>query len=252
MNGHGDREALLARTFVELADSLVADFDVIEMLTLLATRTVELLDATAAGILLGDSRNRLRVIASSGEQVELLELFQLQNDEGPCLDCYRNGTVVCEPDLTAATPWPSFAAEAVGHGYLSVCAVPLRLREDVLGCLNLFIDRTGALADHDIALGQALADSASITVMQTRATIDASIRETNLQHALNSRVVIEQAKGVVAERESISFDEAFTLLREQARSTRRLLTDVCAEIVSLPAGNQATRQTSEPLDEPSA
>ena len=242
MTGQEAREVLLSRTFVELADSLVADFDVIEMLTLLASRSVELLDVASAGILMADPNGRLRVIASSDEQVELLELFQLQNDEGPCLDCYRSSAIVCTTDVTQSN-WPLFAAESLRRGYLSVCALPLRLREETLGCLNLFLDRRGALAPHDLDLAQALADMASISLMQSRSAGDALLRQTSLQFALNSRVVIEQAKGALAERDQISLDEAFSLLRNEARRNRRNLTVLCAEFVDALTNKGAPRDT---------
>ncbi len=230
--GTTTREARVARIFVELADSLVGDFDVIDLLTMLASRSVELLDAAAAGILLADADERLRVMAASSEQVELLELFQIQNDEGPCLDAYRTGEQVAHGDLTADSPWPLFAAESVRNGFPSVYAVPMRLRAVVLGCLNLFMTQPRQLSDDDATLAQALADVASIAITQHRITLDAALRQSQLQHALDSRVLIEQAKGILAERGQIDMDEAFARLRSYARQNRALLTDIAGGLVT--------------------
>lgn len=226
------RQTLTATTFVEIVDTLVGDFDVIEVLTLLTSRCVELLDAAAAGILLADSDGRLRVIGASTEQIQLLELFQVQNDEGPCLDCYRTGQVVLHSDLDTGSPWPRFAAECTNAGFASVCAVPLRLKAHTLGCLNMFISEPGGLTDTDVALAQALADVASIAIIQDQATRDAAIREGHLQHALNSRIAIEQAKGMIAERNDIDMDEAFSRLRNYARNNNRGLTEVAEALVA--------------------
>lgn len=221
-----DREALATDTFVQLADSLVDDFDVIDMLTLLAHRAVELLDADAAGILLADDRGRLRLVAASDENVHLLELFQLQNDEGPCLDGFRAGVVVTEGDLHGNTAWPVFAPEAVRHGFGPVCAVPMRLRSEVVGCLNIFRCATGAPTERDVSLGRALADISTIAMMQDRALRDSLLRQEQLQGALDSRVVIEQAKGMIAERANVDFGVAFELLRTYSRNHKLRLTDV--------------------------
>ena len=215
-----------AAALVELVGALVGHFDVIDMLTVLSTRSVELVGAAAAGILLADSDGTLRVIGSSNDQAHLLELLQVQNEEGPCLDSYRTGQVVTHPDLTADSPWPRFAAVSVAQGYPSVCAVPLRLHEFRLGCLNLFMAETGALPDSDVALAQALADVASIAIMQDQLSRDSTVREAQLRHALDSRIVIEQAKGMIAVHQGVGMDEAFGRLRSHARSSNLRLTDV--------------------------
>ncbi|HSP28412.1 MAG TPA: GAF and ANTAR domain-containing protein [Ilumatobacteraceae bacterium] len=225
-------QALTATTFVEIVDALVSDFDVIDVLTLLTARCVELLDAAAAGILLADNDGHLCVVGASTEQIHLLELFQIQNDEGPCFDCYQTGEVVLHSDLDADPPWPGFAAECTNAGYRSVCAVPLRHRAHTLGCLNLFMSEPGGLTDQDVALAQALADVASITIVQDQAIRDAAIREGHLQHALTSRIAIEQAKGMLAERNNIDMDESFSRLRNYARSNNLGLTNVAESIVA--------------------
>ncbi|MEA3185905.1 MAG: hypothetical protein QOJ74_2382 [Ilumatobacteraceae bacterium] len=242
------RQALTATTFVEIVDTLVDDFDVIEVLTRLTSRCVELLQVVAAGILLADEHGRLRVIGASTEAVQLLELFQIQNDEGPCLDCFAVGAVVCNDDLTRSNPWPRFASESLANGFQSVCAIPLRFRELTLGCLNLFLAGPVALSNAEIALAQALADVASIAIVQDQATRQAAIREGHLQHALNSRIVIEQAKGMIAERAHVDMDDSFNRLRMFARDNNRGLTDVAASVVTgeLPIDAFAERRRARP------
>ena len=238
-------QTLTATTFVEIVDALVGNFDVIDVLTLLTSRCVELLDAAAAGILLADSEGHLCVVGASTEQIHLLELFQIQNDEGPCLDCYQTGKLVLHSDLDTDSPWPAFAAECTSAGFRSVCAVPLRHRARTLGCLNLFMSAPVGLTDQDVALAQALADVASITIVQDQAIRDAAIREGHLQHALTSRIAIEQAKGMIAERNTVDMDEAFTRLRAYARNNNRGLTDVADAVVAgtIPIDTISTRRT---------
>ncbi len=227
-----NRQALTATTFVEIVDTLVDDFDVIDVLTVLTSRSVELLEAAAAGILLADGDGHLRVIGASTEQVQLLELFQIQNDEGPCLDCFNTGNVVLNASLDASSPWPQFAAESARAGFPSVCAVPLRLKDAILGCLNLFMSEPVLLSDAEVALAQALADVASIAIVQDQATREAAIREGHLQHALTSRIAIEQAKGMIAERGRVDMDDAFSRLRAYARNNNRGLTEVAESLVA--------------------
>lgn len=226
------REARIVASFVELADTLITDFDVVDMLTTLASRCVELLDAAAAGILLADSSGHLRVLASSSDAVDLLELFQVQNDEGPCMDAYTTGTIVVTDDLAADSRWPKFAAESLAAGFPAVCAIPMRVRSDVIGCVNLFVVEPRQLTDDDVRLGQALSDIACIAIFQQRATQSSAAREEQLQDALNSRVVIEQAKGIIGERGDMRMDEAFARLRRYARSNNLRLADVAAGVVA--------------------
>jgi GAF domain-containing protein len=227
-----DRQARASATFVELIDTLVDDFDVIDMMTVLASRCVELLDAAEAGILLVDRTGHLRVVAASSEKIELLELFQLQNEQGPCLDCFRSGQVVADSDLAHSITWPLFAAESLAVGLPSVCAVPLRLRSVILGGLNLFMSRPVPLSAADLNLAQALGDVASIAIIQEQAARDAAVRENHLQHALESRIVIEQAKGMLAEHGGIDMQAAFQALRSFARTTNRGLTEVAESVTT--------------------
>jgi GAF domain-containing protein len=244
------RQASTASAFVEIVDTLVGDFDVIEVLTVLTSRCVELLEAAAAGILLVDTSGHLRVIGASTEAINLLELFQIQNDEGPCLDCFRSGDVIADADLGVASPWPRFAAESLEAGFLSVCAVPLRLKDMILGCLNLFMTEPIPLSDDEVAVAQALADVASIAIVQDQVTREAAIREGQLQHALTSRIAIEQAKGMIAERAKVDMDEAFRRLREFARNSNRGLTDVAEALVSGKLAIEALSRTRRPPPPP--
>lgn len=220
-------------TFVELADTLVDDYDVIGFLDLLARRVVELLEIAACGVVLVDHHGTLNLVAASSEETRLLELSQLQNSEGPCLDAYRTGAPVSVEDLAADDDrWPRFAPVARMHGFAAVHALPMRLRETVIGAMNLFGTRPGRLAADSLALGQAMADVATIGILHERTARQHEIVAGQLQAALDSRILVEQAKGVVAERLGISMDDAFALLRDRARSTSRKLRDVAAEVVS--------------------
>lgn len=227
------REELLAETFVQLADSLVDEFDIIDLLTVVADRCVELLDTDAAGILLADSDGNLRVMAASNEQARMLELFQLQNDEGPCLDAYSTGQpVVCTDLRLFSDAWPVFASEALDSGFLSVYAFPLRLRNNTLGALNLFRTNSRQMPETDIRLAQALGDSATIAILQDQAIRDVSLEAGRLQHALDSRITIEQAKGMLAERSNIDMSDAFERMRTYSRANNRQLTAVAADIIA--------------------
>src|SRR3954454_15002167 len=236
----------LSAAFVELADSLVADFDVIDFLHLLTTRCTELLDVTAAGVLLADPAGDLRVLAASSEQVRLLELFQPQNDQGPCLDCFRSGRQGNVAELSTAAPrWPRFAPQAQQHGYGAVTALPMRLREQVIGALNLFSPAPG-LGSADIRIAQSLADVATIAVLQHRANLKADTVVVQLQTALNSRVLIEQAKGVLAERLGVDMDQAFSTLRGHARTHNRKLSDLARAVIARTDDLTAARTTPTP------
>jgi len=225
------REALLSETFVALADTLVVDFDVVEFLSLLTERCVELFDAEAAGVMLAAPGDVLQLMASSSERMRLIELFELQGDEGPCPECYRSGEAVGEPDLTTTGGrWPGFTAEAMEAGFRAVYAVPMRVRGNVIGALNLFRNHAGALPEADLRAAQALADVATLGILQHRIQSDSRSLSEQLHHALNSRVVIEQAKGMLAERSKVGVDEAFSVLRGYARRHRRHLSEVAREV----------------------
>jgi GAF domain-containing protein len=223
---------LLSDTFVELADTMVADFDVIDFLQLLTDRSVVLLSASAAGVMLADPRGELRVAASSNEAAGLLDLFQLQNDQGPCLDCFRAGRPVTADIASQGQQWPQFAAAATQHGFRTVQALPMRLRNQVIGALNLFRAAPGPFDPADLRLGQALADVATIGLLHERNVRRSETVAEQLQAALNSRVVIEQAKGKLAERLGSDMDQAFSMLRDYARNSNQRLTDVARNFVT--------------------
>jgi GAF domain-containing protein len=226
------RETLLARTLVELADSLVADFDVVELLTVLADRCVDVLDVGAAGIMLASPDGELRVVASSSEAMRVLELFELQAKQGPCLECYRTGTAVVNQNLVVGDDrWPRFSAEALAAGFHAVHALPMRLRGTVIGALNLFHVEPGEMRTADIDAAQAFADVATIAILQHRAATEAHVLNEQLNGALNTRVVIEQAKGIVAERQSLDMEHAFATLRNHARNHNLRLVDVAIDVI---------------------
>ena len=221
----------LADVFVEMADTLVDDFDVIDFMQVLTERCVQLLGVSAAGLLLTDQRDTLQVIAASSERTRLLELFQLQTDQGPCVECFRSGTPVSVPDLPSAGRWPRFTAAAAEVGFAAVHALPMRLRTEVIGALNLFDTNPGALGEDKLRIGQALADVATIGLLQHRAIHRRDTVTEQLQTALNSRILIEQAKGVLAERLHLDVADAFALLRNGARSHNRRLSELAQAIV---------------------
>ena len=225
-------EALLVHTLVELADSLVDDFDVVDLLSLLADRCVELLDVSAAGVMLVAPEGELRVVASSSQAMRVLELFELQSDEGPCLDCYSSGEAVLNEDLTTVGGrWPRFAPEAVEAGFRAAHALPMRLRGSVIGALNLFSSDEGVLADEEVVAGQALAAVATIAILQQRVVSETRVVNDQLNTALASRVVIEQAKGVMAERSGLSMESAFEVMRRHARDHNVRLAEVARRVV---------------------
>jgi transcriptional regulator with GAF, ATPase, and Fis domain len=224
-------DALLVHTLVELADSLVDDFDVVDLLSLLADRCVEVLGVSAAGVMLVAPEGDLRVVASSSEAMRLVELFELQSDEGPCLDCFASGDTVLNQSLTAGDRWPRFAAVAVEAGFRSAHALPMRLRGAVIGALNLFGRDEGVLSEEVLVAGQALAAVATIAILQQRVVAEARIVNDQLNTALTSRVVIEQAKGVLAERSDLSMQAAFEAMRRYARDNNLRLADVAGHVI---------------------
>ena len=232
LRGPAPREALLARALVELAGMLVAGFDVVELLSLLADRCVEVLDVAAAGLMLAGPDGDLRVMASSSEAMRVLELFELQSEDGPCPDCFLSGKPVINQDLaTVNGRWPRFAPQALAAGFRSVHALPMRLRDTVIGALNLFHVEAGEMRQADVDAAQALADVATIAILQHRATLEAQVVNQLRQHALNSRIVIEQAKGVVAEREGLDMGQAFMALRNHARNHNLRLVVLAEDVI---------------------
>jgi GAF domain-containing protein len=226
------REALMARTLVELADTLVDDFDVVELLTLLTDRCVEVLDVAAAGLMLVSPGGDLRVMASSSDAMRVLELFELQSEEGPCPDAYRTGKPIVNRRLAAVGGrWPRFAPMALEAGFRSVHALPMHLRDMTIGALNLFRADEGGLEEADILAAQAFADVATIAILQHRVAAEAKVVNQQLHSALNTRIVIEQAKGVVAERGGLDMEQSFSRLRNHARSHNLRLVDVAQSVI---------------------
>jgi len=227
------REGQLVATFVTLADTLVADYDIVDLLHTLVEKCAALLEASAAGIILSAGDGELEVVASTNERSRLVEILQLRAGSGPCVESFTTGRAVAIPDIDAVgVKWPKFRAGALEQGFASMHAVPLRLRATTIGSLNLFWDRKGGLSQADTQTVQALADVATIGILQERAIRESDIVRQQLQHALSSRVLIEQAKGVVAYTRDVDMGDAFDLIRDYARSNGLPLADVAVRIVN--------------------
>lgn len=227
------RESQLSGAFVKLADTLVTDFDVIALLHWLVEECTEILDTQAGGLMLQDPAGVLQLIASTSEEAELVEILQLAVGDGPCMDCFRTGTAVTVGDIQAkADNWPEFSAEALKLGFRSVHATPLRLRQQTIGTMNLFSHHVGELAPDDIAVAQALADVATIGILQERTIRSSNLVTEQLQHALDSRILIEQAKGVLAATNGMTMSEAFGAMRSYARNRNLNLRTVAEDIIA--------------------
>jgi GAF domain-containing protein len=226
------RERQLAVTFIQLADTLVSDYDLLSLLDVLLERSMAIVDANAGGVLLSDGKGSLKPLVCSDETMRMLELFELQNDEGPCIESYRRNEQIVQDDMARSARWPRFTPVALENGYRSALAIPMRLRGDVIGAVNLFRDRPGQVERADVDAAQAFADIATIGILQQRAVSDARQLTGQLQTALNSRIVLEQAKGIVAERAQMDIGDAYQALRWYARNHNRYLRDVAAEVVS--------------------
>ena len=228
-----ERERAIAKAFVSLADAMVNGLDVVELLNNLTAECARLLDVASAGLLLADRQKVLHVVAASSEQTRTLELFQVQREQGPCLDCFRSGGSVSVADLSREeNRWPQFVPAARQAGFASVHAIPMRLRANVLGTLGLFGVNVGALNDDDLELGQALAHVASVIVVAGNTIADGELVIEQLQSALDSRVVIEQAKGILAQQGHLDMDDSYDRLRRYARHHGELLTLVAKRLVS--------------------
>ncbi|MEL4318337.1 GAF and ANTAR domain-containing protein [Leifsonia sp. YIM 134122] len=227
------RESKLVDTFVTLADSLVAEFDIVDLLQVLVDECITLFDVSAAGILLLSSTQELEVIVSTSERSEFIGLMQLRAGEGPCVEAVTRGEVVSVSNLhDIMDRWPAFAADAARSGFASMHAIPMRLRSSTIGSLNLFRDGVGELNTQNAVAAQALADVATISILQHRLVEESGIAQAQLQRALDSRVIIEQAKGYIAHTQNIGMDEAFSRLRSHARSNQARLGDVAARVIS--------------------
>ena len=228
------RETRVLDAVVTLVDTLLHDFDVVDLLTDLTQQCADLLDVASAGFLLADPLRKLRLLAATSEQTRDLELFQLQADEGPCVDCYTSGQPVSVADLQNATErWPRFVPAALDAGFASVHALPMRAAGIVLGALGLFGTRPGELNDADLLVGQSLTHIACVAILQEIPPTP-SIVMPQLRQALTSRVVVEQAKGFLRESLGVSIEEAFHLLRTYSRNHQRHLTDVARRLMTEP------------------
>jgi transcriptional regulator with GAF, ATPase, and Fis domain len=240
------REAPLVQAFVALADTLVDDYDVVEFAQQLVEDCVSLLDADAAGLLLADLRGGLQVLASTSEQTRMLELLQIQSDDGPCMQAYRTGEQVKIDDLGVDSGrWTEFIAHASAEGFGAVIAIPLRLRSERIGALNLFRREAGLISDSDLLVAQGLADVATIGILHQRVLTHGALVNSQLQTALNSRIVIEQAKGVLAERLGLDMEQSFVHLRSMARNNNRHLGDVARAVVENPSSAFPTAKTRD-------
>jgi GAF domain-containing protein len=226
------RETKLSAAFVKLADTLVADFDVVDLLHWLVEECTQILDTQAGGLMLIDPAGQLQLVASTSEDAELVEILQLAAGEGPCLDCFRTGKPVTVGDLSIANKWPEFSQGAMSNGFHSVHATPLRLRGDVIGTMNLFSVHVGELGPEDIAVAQALADVATIGILQERTIRNSNLISEQLQFALDSRILIEQAKGVLAATLGLSMEDAFTAIRSYARNHNQTLRSVADDVIT--------------------
>jgi transcriptional regulator with GAF, ATPase, and Fis domain len=225
-------DEVLFATLIELADTTTTGFDLVNMADRLVGACVEVLGVSAAGIMLADQRRSLRVFASTDEETRMLELLELQNNDGPCLEAFRTGAPVAGVDLSQfTTQWPHFTAAARSAGINSAYALPMRLRDQTIGALNLFQSGTEPLSRHDLNVARVLADMAAIGIINHWSVRQQEVLAQQLQSALNTRVVIEQAKGVLAERQGLSMGQAFESLRSTARATRRPIADVAADTV---------------------
>ena len=226
------RESLLITTLVELADNLVEDFDIIDLLTVLSNRCVETINVQAAGVMLAAPGGELQFIASSSESMRILELFQLQSNEGPCVDCYNDGQPIVNHALSVPDPqWPRFTPLALAHGFKSVHCLPMRLRGRTVGALNLFCDTEGQLDHEDVQVAQGFADVGTIAIIQHQTALDAQTLNGQLSNALNSRIIIEQAKGKISQATKCDMDQAFDRLRAHARNHNLRMTDLARYIV---------------------
>jgi GAF domain-containing protein len=227
------REARLTAAFVTLADTLTSEYDVVDLLDLLVRECTEILDVEAGGLMLADSEGNLQLVASTSEGAELVEIMQLNAGAGPCLDCYATGAPVAVGDIDEASDrWPGFRIAALEHGFRSVYAAPMKLRGDVIGTMNLLSTTTGVLNDRDIAVAQALTDVATIGILQERMIRESGLISEQLQRALDSRILIEQAKGVLSQTGHMDMDEAFKTMRGYARRNQLSLHTVAEGITN--------------------
>ena len=227
------RAERVSAAFVRITDTLVADYDVLDLLHALVEVSIDLLDAAAAGLLLADPHGELQVLASTSERSQLVEILQLRAGAGPCVECYQSGKPGAVEDIRSLNgKWPEFQTAALSQGFRSVHAVPMRVHGKTIGAMGLFGEHPGALTQEDSAIGQALADVATISILQERTSRESALVNDQLQRALNSRVLIEQAKGVIAHTAGVDMEEAFRRLRDYARANNQSLHDTAMHVIN--------------------
>jgi GAF domain-containing protein len=224
------RETRINAAFVTVADTLTTDYDMVDLLHTLVEECVEILDMQAGGLMLVGSDGELQLMTSTSEGADFVEVMQLNAAAGPCIECFRTGLAVSVPDISVADQWPAFRAAALKQGFLAAHATPMKLRGQIIGTMNLFSSSVGEVDGRDAALAQALADVATIGILQERMIREGHVLSEQLHHALDSRIVIEQAKGVIAHSLSTTMDEAFSILRHYARSNNLTIRSVAEGI----------------------
>lgn len=252
------RETLITRAFVSVADTLTTEFDVVDLLHNLVEQCTDILNTDAGGLMLVDDGGQLQLMTSTSEAADFVEVMQLTADRGPCIECFTTGKSVSVPDIAETDLWPEFRQAALDSGFRSAHAVPMKLRGQVIGTMNLFAASPGALTRRDAAVAQALADVATIGILQERISRENTILAEQLHRALDSRILVEQAKGMIAHTLTIKIDDAFTLIRTYARSNNLTIRAV-AEAVSnrtiapqalvlseAPSGRRATGMAATP------
>lgn len=226
------RSERVSAAFVKLAETLVDEYHVLDLLQTLVEETVSLLDAAAVGLLLADSHGELQVVASTNEESQLVEILQLQAGAGPCVECFKTGAVITIDSIDSMDQrWPEFRAAALSQGFHSIHAVPLRVRDRTIGAMGLFGRDIGALTAEDSAIGQALADVATIGLLHERTIRESTLVNDQLQRALNSRVLVEQAKGVISQTKGVDLNDAFNMIRRYSRSHNIGLQEAARNIV---------------------
>jgi GAF domain-containing protein len=232
------REARINTAFVTVADTLTTDFDVVDLLHALVEQCTEILDTDAGGLMLMNADGQLQLMTSTGEGADFVEVMQLNADSGPCIDCFTTGAAISVPNIqSSGGKWPAFQKAAMQYGFHSAHATPMRLRGQIIGTMNLFRTKRGALSGRDAAVAQALTDVATIGILHEHIAREGAILAEQLHHALDSRIFIEQAKGMVSHSRSIPMDDAFTVLRTHARNNnltiRSVAEGVCARTMSV-------------------
>ncbi len=227
------RASRVSAAFLKIADTLVDDYDVLDLLHTLVDECVGLLDATAAGLMLAGPDGVLQVLASTSEESHLIEVLQQETGSGPCVECYTTGVPITISDIAGTGDrWPEFRDAAVALGFQSVHGFPMRVRGRTIGAMNLFRTDTGELSAEDIAIGQALADVSTISILQERTIRESAVVNDQLQRALNSRILIEQAKGMISHISTVDTNEAFQRLRSHARAHNTSLRDTAEAVLN--------------------